>query len=76
LKPWLSATVREWRDEEGWGIVSSADVPGDVFVHFSVIEMDGYKSFKPGQQVEVKVEGPGVPVEGCRFAASVARPLR
>jgi len=47
-----------------------------VFVHFSVIEMDGYKSFKPGQQVEVKVEGPVVLVEGCRYAASVARPLR
>jgi CspA family cold shock protein len=68
--------VREWRDAEGWGIVTSDEVPDDVFVHFSVIEMDGYKSFKAGQQIEIKVEGPGLPVEGCRYAASVARPLR
>jgi cold shock CspA family protein len=28
------ATVREWRDEEGWGVVSTEEIP-DIFVHFS-----------------------------------------
>jgi CspA family cold shock protein len=69
------ATVREWRDEEGWGVVSADEVPEDIFVHFSNIQMDGYKSLKPGEQVEVDVVGPGLPVEGCRYQASAARPL-
>jgi CspA family cold shock protein len=70
------ATVREWRDEEGWGVVSSEEVPGNIFVHFSNIQMDGHKSLRRGERVEVKVEGPLPAVEGCRYAASVARPVR
>jgi CspA family cold shock protein len=69
------ATVLEWREEEGWGVVRSADFPDDIFVHFSVIEMDGYKFLQPGQHVEVKAGDPVVPVEGCRYAAVTARPL-
>jgi len=30
-----SKPVREWRDAEGWGILSADAVPGDIFVHFS-----------------------------------------
>jgi cold shock protein len=72
----MIATVREWRDEEGWGILSADETPGDIFLHFSNIEMEGYKSLRPGQQVEVEVEGPlGYDQDGCRYAASVARPL-
>jgi cold shock protein len=72
------ATVREWSDEAGWGILSCDEAPGDIFVHFSNIQMDGNKTLKPGQQVEVEVEGPFLPVhevEGCRYAAAIGRPL-
>jgi cold shock protein len=68
------ATVREWSDEEGWGILSADEVPGDIFADFSNIQMDGYKSLKLGEHVEIEVVGPVVLVEGCRYAASVVRP--
>jgi cold shock protein len=68
------ATVREWRDEEGWGIVSTEEIP-DIFVHFSNIEMDGYKSLKPGQRVEIELVGPLALVEGCRYAGAAVRPV-
>jgi CspA family cold shock protein len=70
------ATVREWSDEEGWGVLSADEAPGDIFVHFSNIQMDGYKSLEPGEQVEVEVVEALPNVEGCPYAASVARPLR
>jgi cold shock protein len=82
--PWrtvgpLIAAVREWRDEEGWGILAADETPGGIFIHFSNIQVDGPKSLTPGEQVEVEAVGPYGPeleVEGCRYAASVARPLR
>jgi cold shock CspA family protein len=56
-------------------VLSADEVPGDIFAHFSVIEMDGYKSLRPGALVEATVEGPVVRVEGCQYAASVVRPI-
>jgi cold shock CspA family protein len=56
-------------------VLSADEVPGDIFAHFSVIEMDGYKSLTPGALVEATVEGPVVRVEGCQYAASVVRPI-
>jgi cold shock CspA family protein len=69
------ATVREWSDEEGWGVLSADDTPGDIFLHFSNIQMDGYKSLQPGEQVEVEVrggtaQGRGLPVRGFGRPAS------
>ena len=74
----MIATVREWRDEEGWGVLSADEVRGDIFLHFSNIEMAGYKFAEAdGEQVEVEVKGPlGYDQDGCRYAASIARPLR
>ena len=71
----MIATGREWSDEEGWGVLCADEAPGDIFLHFSNIQMDGYKSLKPGEQVEVEVVEALPKVEGCRYAASVARPL-
>jgi cold shock protein len=68
------ATVREWSDEEGWGVLLADEIPGDIFLHFSNIQMEGYKSLKLGEQVEAEVMEALLPVEGCRYVASVARP--
>jgi cold shock protein len=47
-----TGTVVEWSDEEGWGFLRSADVPGDVFAHyFMIVRVEGYRSLAPGQQV-------------------------
>jgi cold shock CspA family protein len=69
------ARVRDWRDEDGWGVLLADEIPGDIFLHFSNIEMKGYQSLKLGEQVEAEVMEAVPPIEGCRFVASVARPL-
>ncbi|MET8140183.1 cold shock domain-containing protein [Sphaerisporangium sp. NPDC005288] len=46
-----TGVVVEWSDEEGWGYLRSADLPGDVFAHFSMIVGEGYRSLRPGQPV-------------------------
>jgi CspA family cold shock protein len=48
--------VREWHDEEGWGVIDFAAAPGGCWAHFSVIEMDGYRALAAGGEVEVDVE--------------------
>ena len=52
------ATVAEWNDEEGWGVLETEDFPIGIWVHFSAIDVEGYKTLRPGERVEVDVEGP------------------
>lgn len=49
----------KWFDEKkGYGFISK-DEGGDVFVHFSAIDMPGFKTLKEGQIVEFEViQGP------------------
>lgn len=70
------ATVREWHDDEGWGVVRADGIPGDIWVPFSAIQTEGYKKLDPGGRVEVEVEGP-LPFEqdGFRYRALTVRPL-
>lgn len=51
-------TVKWFSNEKGYGFLARPD-GDDVFVHFSAIDMDGYKSLTEGQQVEFEiVDGP------------------
>jgi hypothetical protein len=45
-------------------------------VHFSVIQMDGYKTFRRGQKVDAKIEGP-LPFDqdGDRYRVTALWPL-
>ncbi len=40
--------------EKGYGFIS-VDGGADVFVHYTAIEMDGYKALDEGQRVEFEV---------------------
>jgi len=64
-------SVKVWHEEEGWGVLESPDVPGDVFAHFSEIDAKGYRSLKPGSPVEFEYED-AVPggQDGCPYVAS------
>jgi CspA family cold shock protein len=47
-------TVKWFNAEKGYGFIA-VDGGQDVFVHFSAIEMDGYKSLDDGQRVEFEI---------------------
>lgn len=61
-------TVKWFNSEKGFGFIS-VDGEDDVFVHFSAINADGYKTLEEGQSVEFEV------VQGTKGpqAANVAR---
>lgn len=55
-------TVKWFNSSKGFGFITSEEVPNDVFVHYSVIEGEGYKSLNEGDAVEFEIsEGPKGP---------------
>jgi cold shock protein len=51
-------TVKWFSNEKGYGFIARADGE-DVFVHFTAIAGDGYRTLHEGQEVEFEiVEGP------------------
>jgi cold shock protein len=47
-----TGTVKWFNDAKGYGFVANDDGSGDLFVHFSNIIGDGYKSLRDGEAVE------------------------
>ncbi|MER6949096.1 cold shock domain-containing protein [Nonomuraea sp. NPDC000554] len=50
-------TVKFWKAEQGWGAISSPELPTgrDAFAHFSDIVGDGYRVLEAGDPVEFDV---------------------
>jgi CspA family cold shock protein len=47
-------TVKWFSNEKGYGFIEREE-GDDVFVHFSAIAMDGYKTLTEGQRVEFEI---------------------
>jgi len=47
--------VKWFNDAKGYGFIEQPDGGADVFVHYSTIEMDGYKTLAEGMEVEYEV---------------------
>ncbi len=50
----LKGTVKWFNNAKGYGFIGRDDGP-DVFVHYSAITSDGYKSLQEGDQVEFEI---------------------
>ena len=51
----ISGTVKWFNASKGYGFLERQGGP-DVFVHFSAIQTDGYRTLKEGQKVEFTIE--------------------
>ena len=51
-----SGTVKWFNSSKGFGFIAPQDGGDDVFVHFSAIQGDGYRSLNEGQSVTYEVE--------------------
>ena len=49
-----TGTVKWFDSKKGYGFITGDDGV-DVFVHFSVIQSDGFKTLKEGQKVKMEV---------------------
>lgn len=47
--------VKWFNDSKGYGFIERPDGEDDVFVHFSAIQMDGFKTLTEGQEVEFEL---------------------
>ena len=57
----MKGTVKWFNEGKGYGFISPEE-GRDVFVHFSEIRMEGFKTLSEGQQVQFDVtEGPKGP---------------
>lgn len=48
--------VKWFNNAKGYGFILSEEGGGDIFAHYSAIDMDGYKTLKAGQSVCFETE--------------------
>lgn len=51
-----TGTVKWFNDDKGYGFITNDESGEDLFVHFSAIIAEGFKSLKEGQRVTFEVE--------------------
>ncbi len=65
-----TGTVKWFNEAKGFGFITPSDGSADVFVHFSTIEGEGFKTLAEGQKVEFEsTKGP----KGMQAARVVPR---
>jgi len=47
--------VKWFNDKKGFGFITDPEVDGDIFVHFSQIEDQGFRTLKEGEEVEYEL---------------------
>ncbi len=51
-----TGTVKRFNKIKGYGFVTPDNGGNEVFVHFSQVQMSGYKELKEGQRISYKLE--------------------
>ena len=52
----MTGTVKWFNEEKGYGFLSCDEGGDDVFVHFSAIQAEGFRTLREGQKVSFDVE--------------------
>ena len=52
----MTGTVKWFNAGKGYGFISNDEGGEDVFVHFSAIQVEGFKTLRDGQKVSFEVE--------------------
>ena len=69
----INGTVKWFSAEKGYGFIADDNGGEDVFVHFSAIIADGYKTLKEGQKVTFETEVD--PKNSAKLRAINVKPL-
>lgn len=51
-----NGTVKWFNNDKGYGFIANDEGGDDVFVHFSSIQIEGFKTLKEGQKVTFEIE--------------------
>jgi cold shock protein len=51
-----TGTVKWFNEAKGYGFITPADGSKDIFVHFSAIQGEGFRTLNEGQEVSFEVE--------------------
>jgi len=52
----MQGIVKWFNNQKGWGFIVPEDGQEDIFVHYSEIKGDGFKTLKAGQRVSYELE--------------------
>ena len=50
-----TGAVKWFNDSKGYGFIQAEGVNGDIFVHYSAIQGDGFKTLTAGQEVTFEI---------------------
>jgi len=51
----MKGKVKWFNESKGYGFIEKEDGSGDVFVHFSAIKSEGFKTLHEGERVEFEI---------------------
>ena len=69
----MNGTVKWFNESKGYGCISNDEGGEDVFVHFSAIQTEGFKTLAEGQKVSFETEPD--PKNSAKLRAVNVRPL-
>jgi CspA family cold shock protein len=71
-----TGTVKWFNGEKGFGFIEQSDGGADVFVHFSAISGDGFRSLNEGDKVEYSVQQGQKGLQAANVTVTEAAPVQ